>query len=134
MQNNREVIKTVEKHLYGYHDLKKKIADRKLDMILSAPAQQEIRNKQPSDPTGRIVLRMSADHKLDRWMKIILAVDISLVSVEYEKRKVIEYKYFMHPDETWENVADLHYVDVRTLRNWKSYLVHDIATRLGYYY
>ncbi len=61
---------------------RKKIADRKLDMILSAPAQQEIRNKQPSDPTGRIVLRMSADHKLDRWMKIILAVDISLVSVE----------------------------------------------------
>jgi RinA family phage transcriptional activator len=128
---NQYAFRFVEHEIYRYYEIKEAVQELEDDIILSTREQNEIKGTDASDTVGESVIMLHRDPRIHHLKRTVTCIDIAWLNLDDTQRRILEYKYWKHSTTTWEDVAALHYVAVRTLYNWRSSVVKEVGIRLG---
>lgn len=133
MNIRKSTFRYIENEIYDHNDTKQCLFDLEEEIILSTPPHQEIRTKDPKDPTGLTASMLATNKIRKRMHETVYAIDIALIILLPEQRDVIDDKYWTRPKLSWGQIATEHNLDKSTVYRWRTEFVRDIARRLGYF-
>jgi RinA family phage transcriptional activator len=129
----KSTFRYIENEIYDHSDTRQALFDLEEDIILSTPPHQEIRTKDPTDPTGLTASMLATNKIRKRMHETVYAIDIAFIQIAPEQRDVLEDKYWARPHLRWIDVALYHNLDKSTVYRWRTDFVQDVAKRLGLY-
>lgn len=127
----KSTFRYIEQEIYDYHKTKREFEQLVQDIIFKSPEKHEIRGTDISDPTSSSALLLY-DHKLrSRISGVLSTIDHAFHDLPHNQLAVLQDKYWKRSYLTWTTIAELHFVERRTLYNWRTALVVEIAKSLG---
>jgi RinA family phage transcriptional activator len=133
MKLRKSTFRYIENEIYDHPDTKQALFDLDEDIILSTPPYQEIRTPEPKDPTGLTASALATNKLRKRMKETVYAIDIAFIALLPEQRDLIEDKYWTRPNIYWDEIADAHQVNRKTVYRWRIDFVSAVAKRLGLY-
>ena len=131
MKLRKSTFQYIENEIYDHNDTRQALFDLEQDIILSTPPHQEIRTKDPKDPTGLTASMLATNIIRKRMHETVYAIDVALIEILPEVRDVLEDKYWTRSYLSWVDVAMAHNLDKSTVYRWRTDFVLDVARRLG---
>jgi RinA family phage transcriptional activator len=128
---HKTTFRYIEKEIYSYYDTKQRAEELTIDAALSTPPQHEIKSTDISDPTFISANILATHNERLRMINVAQAIHEAILILDPEIYDVLNDKYWLRPYKTWQQIADEHHVDVRTLFRWRSAFTKRIASRLG---
>lgn len=129
-------MKYIEDELKGYTELKKRIAELRLE--IEHPHREEDENigggqsNLPGSPTERTATRLATDKELNYLLEIERAIEETYNACDDRGKEFISMMYFKKPQQyTMEGVAQRIHVSKRTAYNIRKEVVKQVAERIG---
>ena len=131
MRIRKSTYRYIEQEIYDYQKGKRLYEEITKNIIFATSEKPEIKSTDISDPTFNTASMLISDKIRTRIGINLEAIDVAFSGIEEVKAKVLKDKYWHRPYLTWTTIAELHFMDRRTLYTWRTSLVMDIAQSLG---
>lgn len=127
----KSTFRYIEQEIYDYHKSKRQFEEITKNIIFATHEKHEIRGTDVSNPTLSTASMLIGDKVRTRIAVNLNVIDSSFKILDETKSKILKDKYWERPYLTWTTIAELHFQDRRTVYNWRTALVLDIAQSLG---
>lgn len=140
IKTKKLTFKQVESEWYDYHNTLKEVS--RLREAIMNPFDDEpdtntgggansVRN--PGDPTGKIVTRLTCSKQLSFLNEIVDAIDKVYNALPDNYKKLVRLRYWSKSEKyTWEGIALRLNVSERQARRWRNEIVQATVEVLGW--
>lgn len=126
----------IASELKRYHRSKKELERLKLDIMLEAPEQDDVKSGETnkvSRPVENAVLRIRQNKRVQYLERMIDAIEFVIDGLGAEKRELVKLKYWQRPVLLTDNgIARQLCVSKATVWRWSHEILFDIATEIGF--
>ena len=131
MRIRKSTFRYIEQEIYDYHKSKRLFEDITKDIIFATNEKHEVRGTEISDPTFSTASMLVSDKVRSRIATNMNAIDLAFRLLDTTKNIILQDKYWKRPYLTWTIIGELYFQDRRSIYNWRSALVIEIAKSLG---
>jgi len=126
------VFKYIEAELYDYPQTKQAIEELKEDIIEEAPVLDDVggNTHRVSNPTLSKTMRLVTNRRLARMEQTVAAIDRVLNSLDPDRRRLVELKYFEKRLANAGVAMELNISDA-TFYRWRNEIILLVAVELG---
>ena len=131
---NRKVRQYIEHEIRHYPSSKRELDDLYSEIIHSSPSGDGtgIRDSGTSDSTGSKAIRLTTNARLKRLEETVTAIETVLETVDEEKYRLIELKYWKKPQTlTDTGISEELCVNRATMYRWINGICYAIGKNLG---
>lgn len=130
-------FKHIESELFSYHDTRKEIMRLRNDILYPSKPQDDNtgggRSSSTSDPTGRTVIALTANARLQHMESIIQSIESVYERLPTNKQRLIHLYYWTRPQlHSWDGIAQQLHINRATAFRWRDEVVYAVTDVIGW--